>query len=258
MGGAAMPVSECLDSQERCSVPYRIRTSARARNVRLQLAADGLTVVVPLHFDLCRIPAIVERKRTWIEAHLKRFAAMGAAVRAPLATLPESIELPVLGESWRVEYRPARTRKVGVIQEPPDLIAVYGAVDDRTACREVLKAWLCRRAREALVPWLRRLAAEGGFRFAEVVIRGQKTRWASCSAAGTISLSFKLLFLEREEVRCVLLHELCHTQCMNHSPRFWHLLERHEPECRDIHKRMRDGWKRVAAWVEEPPGKGWR
>ena len=56
MGGAAMPVSECLDSQERCSVPYRIRTSARARNVRLQLAADGLTVVVPLHFNLCRIP----------------------------------------------------------------------------------------------------------------------------------------------------------------------------------------------------------
>ena len=58
----AMPVIECLDSQEGCSIAYRVRTSARARNVRLQLAADGLTVVVPLHFDLCRIPAIVERK----------------------------------------------------------------------------------------------------------------------------------------------------------------------------------------------------
>jgi predicted metal-dependent hydrolase len=253
-----MPVSECLGSQEGCSVAYRIRTSARARNVRLQLSVDGLTVVVPLHFNLRRIPAIVERKRAWIEAHLKRFGAMGATVRAPLTALPESIELPVLGESWRVEYQPARTRKVGVIEEAPDRLAVYGAVDDRTVCREVLKAWLRRRAREALVPWLDRLAADGGFRFAEAVIRGQKTRWASCSAAGTISLSFKLLFLEREEVRCVLLHELCHTRCMNHSPRFWQLLNRYEPQCRDIHKRMRDGWKQVPAWVEELPGKGRR
>ena len=153
-----------------------------------------------------------------------------------------------------MEYRPARTRKVGVIQEHPGWITVYGAVDDRDACREVLKRWLRRRAREALVPWLGRLAEEGGFRFAEAVIRGQKTRWASCSAGGTISLSFKLLFLEREEVRCVLLHELCHTRCMNHSPRFWQLLSRHEPDVQGIHKGMRDGWKRVPAWVEEPPG----
>ena len=227
MKGAVTPVNEYLDSQKGGEVAYRIRTSLRARNVRLQLSADGLTVVVPLHFNLRRIPAIVERKRAWIEAHLKRFAAMAAASRAPLTELPEGIELPALGESWFVEYRPARTRKVGAIQEQPDRITVYGAVDDRDACCEVLKAWLCRRAREALVPWLGRLAAEGGFRFTEAVIRGQKTRWASCSSAGTISLSFKLLFLEREEVRCVLLHELCHTQCMNHSPRFLQLLNGH-------------------------------
>jgi hypothetical protein len=247
-------MNDCLDSHEGGEVAYRIRTSTRARNVRLQLSADGLTVVVPLHFNLSRIPAIVERRRAWIEVHLKRFADM-AATREPFAALPEGIELPALGESWRVEYRPARTRKVGVIQEQPDRITVYGAVDDRGACREVLKGWLCRRAREALVPWLGQLASEGGFRFAEAIIRGQKTRWASCSSAGMISLSFKLLFLHREEVRCVLLHELCHTQCMNHSLRFWQLLNRYEPECRDIHKRMRDGWKRVPAWVEEAPGK---
>ena len=245
-------MDDCLGLKDGSNVAYRIRTSARAKNVRLQLAADGLTVVVPRHFNLRRIPAILERKRTWIEAHLKRFADL-AAVRPPLAILPESIELPALGESWRVEYRPARTRKVGVIQEHPGWITVYGAVDDRDACREVLKQWLRRRAREVLVPWLDHLAEEGGFRFAEAVIRGQKTRWASCSACGTISLSFKLLFLERGEVRCVLLHELCHTRWMNHSPRFWQLLSRHEPACEILRRGMRDGWRRVPAWVEEPP-----
>jgi predicted metal-dependent hydrolase len=234
-------------------VDYRIRTSPRARNVRLQLSTrDGLTVVVPLDFDLRRIPGIVEKKRTWIEAHLRRFADIsGAVVRAPVVALPETLDLPALGESWCVEYRPTNTRIVGVLIDQPGRITVYGAVHDHDACREALKRWLHRRTREELVPWLGRLAGQNGFKFNEALIRGPKTRWASCSSKGTISLNFKLLFLERDWVRCVLLHELCHTVCMNHSPRFWALLGGLEPECKAIHKRMRDGWKRVPDWVEK-------
>jgi predicted metal-dependent hydrolase len=208
-------------------------------------------VVAPQGYDLRRIPAIVEKRRTWIEAHLRRFAetAEAAAPRSP-AILPEILELPALGESWRIGYRPTNTRVVGVLVEEPGRITVYGAVSDHDACREILKRWLRRRTREELVPWLGSLAGQNGFKFNEALIRGQKTRWASCSSKGTINLSYKLLFLERDWVRCVLLHELCHTVCMNHSPRFWALLGGIEPECRVIHKLMRDGWKRVPVWLE--------
>ena len=234
-------------------VDYRIKTSARARNIRLTVSLrDGLTVVVPRNYDLRRIPAIVEKKRGWIETHLRRFADASDAIdRGPAAVLPEALELPALGESWRIDYRPTATRVVGVFVEEPGRITVYGAVSSHDACREALIGWLRLRTREELVPWLTRLAGQTGFKFHEAVIRGPKTRWASCSSSGTISLSFKLLFLDRDWVRCVLLHELCHTVCMNHSPRFWALLGDIEPECRPIHKRMRDGWKRVPSWVEE-------
>ena len=234
-------------------VDYRVRTSPRARSVRLQLSArEGLTVVVPRNYDLRRIPAIVEKKRSWIEAHLRRFADLSETMdRKPVDVLPETLGLPALGESWLIEYRPTNTLQVRVIIEQPGRITVYGAVQDHDACREALKRWLHLRTREELVPWLARLAGQSGFKFSEAIIRGQKTRWASCSSKGTISLSFKLLFLERDWVRCVLLHELCHTVMMNHSPRFWELLSGIEPECRVIHKRMRDSWKQVPAWVEE-------
>jgi len=244
------------------SIQYRIRTSLRARNLRLTISPrEGLTVVAPRNFDPRRIPAIVERKRTWIEAHLRRFAeaaigaeAAGKAGHREADALPDTLELPALGESWQIRYQPTNTRVVGVLAEEPERLTVYGAVSDHDACREVLKQWLRRRTREELVPWLDRLAAKNGFKFREALIRGPKTRWASCSAKGTINLSFKLLFLERHWVRCVLLHELCHTVCMNHSPRFWTLLGGLEPECREIQKRMRDGWKRVPAWVEKREG----
>ncbi len=220
--------------------------------MRLHLSAkDGLTVVVPLNFNLRRIPAIVEQKRGWIETHRRRLADISVAgAREPASELPEKIELPALGESWEVDYQPAKTRMVGVIVDQPGRIVVYGAVRDREACRGVLKLWLQRRTREELVPLLARLAEKNGFTFGEVVIRGQKTRWASCSSRGTISLSFKLLFLDRDAVRCVLMHELCHTVLMNHSPRFWAMLGGFEPAYKAINKRMREGWKEVPSWVE--------
>ncbi|MHB9096718.1 MAG: M48 family metallopeptidase [Syntrophales bacterium] len=246
----------CARSDRDKGVDYRIRTSARAKNVRLQLSAkDGLTVVVPLNFNLRRIPAIVEEKRAWIETHRRQLADSAAAgAPAPGPALPERIELPALGESWEVDYQPAKTRTVGVIADQPGRIVVYGAVHDGDACRRVLKLWLQRRTREELVPLLAHLAGKNGFTFGEVFIRGQKTRWASCSSGGTISLSFKLLFLDRDAVRCVLLHELCHTVLLNHSPRFWALLEGYEPAYKAINKRMREGWKRVPAWVEVQAG----
>jgi predicted metal-dependent hydrolase len=168
-------------------------------------------------------------------------------------SLPESLELPALKESWRILYEPTNTRYVGVQADAPGpgQLTVYGAVEDRAACREVLRQWLRLRTRQELVPWLTRLAAEQGFTFREALVKGQKTRWASCSARGTINLSFKLLFLERDWVRCVLAHELCHTRQMNHSARFWEILGRIEPQCRQIQKQMREAWRRVPAWVEE-------
>jgi predicted metal-dependent hydrolase len=231
---------------------YRIQTSPRARNVCLKLSQrDGLMVVVPQGFDLHRIPAILERKRRWIETHLQQFVGISEAISlVPVVTLPEAIELPALGESWCIEYLPTKTQRIGIMMEKPGCLTVYGAVADPDACRAVLKQWLKRRTREELVPWLSHLAGENGFRFNEILVRGQKTRWASCSSKGTISLSYKLLFLDRDSVRCVLLHELCHTVLMNHSRRFWTLLCDLEPECKAIRKRMRDGWKRVPGWVE--------
>jgi predicted metal-dependent hydrolase len=238
-------------AKQGAGVVYRVRQSARARNVRLKLSArEGLTVVVPVHFDPRRIPAIIEQKKAWIEHHLRRFRER-AAVPASSATLPERLELAALGESWTVEYRPARTQLLGVIAAAPGRLVVYGAVDNRVACREALKGWLRLRTREEIVPWLAGLATRIGFTFRDALIRGQKTRWASCSAQGTISLSYKLLFLERECVRFVLVHELCHRAVMNHSKEFWTLMASVEPECDSLRKRMRDSWKKVPPWVEE-------
>lgn len=70
------------------------------------------------------------------------------------------------------------------------------------------------------------LAKKHGFSFSEVKIQSSKTRWGSCNQKKIINLSFYLLLLPQELIDYVILHELCHTKEMNHSPRFWEWMDK--------------------------------
>jgi predicted metal-dependent hydrolase len=88
---------------------------------------------------------------------------------------------------------------------------------------------------------LERLAKEHGFVYKEVKIRKSRTRWGSCSSKGTISLSIYLMLLPPHLIEYVLLHELCHTIEMNHSPAFWALMDKHtDGKSKELKKEIRD------------------
>ncbi len=84
---------------------------------------------------------------------------------------------------------------------------------------------LAKQAKEALPPRLHELAKKHGFQYNKVTIRNMHTRWGSCSAKGNIGLSIYILTLPEHLQDYVMLHELCHTRQMNHSPKFWALLD---------------------------------
>lgn len=70
------------------------------------------------------------------------------------------------------------------------------------------------------------LAEMHGFSYSEVKIQSSKTRWGSCNMKRIINLSFYLLILPQYLIDYVILHELCHTKEMNHSPKFWTLMDK--------------------------------
>jgi predicted metal-dependent hydrolase len=71
-----------------------------------------------------------------------------------------------------------------------------------------------------------------------LTIRGQRTRWASCSSEGRMSFNWRLLLAPAGVLDYVVEHEVCHISVMDHSPRFWALLESRVP-----------GWREPAAWL---------
>lgn len=229
---------------------YEIRLSAKARSLRLKMTArDGLTVIAPKSLSKHQVTELVAGKRDWIMSRLTQFDEVRHLLGEPNTARPQAFDLPALAESWRVEYQETKGKTVGARTDQPGRVVVYGAVADHERCKAALRRWLARRAKETLEPWLEYLSTETGLKFTHLNIKSQRTRWGSCSANGVISLNCKLLFLPRDMVRYVLVHELCHLLERNHSNRFWTHLRQFEPETESMHGQMRDAWKRIPTWA---------
>lgn len=234
---------------------YNIRVSPRAKNVSIRIShRRAIEVVVPKHFDLKAVPALVETRRSWIARTLDRLEKEERAIApTPTEWLPREIALRSIGETWTVSYQPTLAPRLTATVMGAQHLQLTGATGDRAACQNVLHQWLQHSARHHLTPWLRRVSHDVELPYTRATIRRQKTRWASCSSQKSISLNAKLLFLPSELVRYVFIHELCHTIHLNHSKKFWALVEEKDP-CYRIHEHhLKKGWGYVPAWVDETP-----
>lgn len=227
---------------------FQLRISTRARRMRIDVSARrGVVVVVPRGTPEQTVRRFVDEKRSWIDRARDRVDAEAVLYDpAESGELPDSLRLRALDVHYPVEFRPGERARVDCEGE---CVRVSGGADVE-ARRAALIAWLKRHAREHLPPWLQRLAAEHGFDYQRVAVRGQRTRWASCSGRGTISLNFKLLFLPPRLVNHVLLHELAHTRHLNHSAQFWNLLERLDPQAQRHHATLNRARCWLPQWVE--------
>ena len=196
-------------------IEYSVRVSHRAKRVILKVGVNGLEVVVPRWFGKRRLPEILEAHRDWIEKEIQRVKEF------PAPAAPECV----------------------------NQLLIQGDAGDVRGGSSALTRWLHQKAHAHLVPWLDEISREVDIPFEKATVRGQSTRWASCSRLGNISINRSLLFLPRQLVRHVFLHELCHIRALNHSLEFWNLFHRLEPDCRELEVELRKANGYVPRWV---------
>jgi predicted metal-dependent hydrolase len=208
----------------RAEPPYRIRRSDRARRVRVSVSGDGqVEVVLPRRSPERHAAEAVRELAPWIERRRRAVARAAAEVARAPGTVP------YLGETLRLVPEPGRTR---VHRRGDELLVPAGDP------RDALERWYRRRARAEVAPRLDAATARAGTRYTGLTIRGQRTRWASCSSSGAMSFNWRLLLAPPEILDYVVEHEVCHIEVMDHSPRFWRLLASRSP-----------GWRAHSAWL---------
>lgn len=145
-------------------------------------------------------------------------------VRAPRTLAKRRIEAFV-NQHWHwVEMQKARQEALG------KQAVVFSEEERRAGMEEA-----CRVLPERAAYFAERM----GVTYGKISVREQKTLWGSCSRSGNLSFNWKLVRMTPEVLDYVVVHELAHRKEMNHSPRFWAVVEQELPDYRERRRELK-------------------
>lgn len=205
--------------------PVELRRRKGTRHLRLSLnVRNQIVVSLPWHCSDRACFKFIEQNRKWLEQQIHA-APEVIRLREWLRHSPwlsaggERLAISMEGSSsvradYRIDREAACVRLT--LPERAEGSALYELV------RKFAKAALSNRAAEQ---------AKGlGLSYRRLSVRDQSSRWGSCSSKRTISLNWRLVLIEPHLQDYIILHELAHLTEMNHSRRFWALLEVYDPQ----------------------------
>lgn len=202
----------------------RVRVHPQARRFIFRTEAQGLVVTCSPRSSERDLVRAIEELRPKLQQLLQRNTLR---LERKVLTPETEIGNDLFRMVWRQGIVPClQTRHVA-----GSLEVVYPQGQDWQG--EGVQEWLLAQvernlalqAKRSLLPRLAELAEQHDFHYAKAAVHKTRSRWGSCSGRGNINLSVYLTLLPPHLRDYVMLHELCHTREMNHSPRFWALLD---------------------------------
>ena len=203
-----------------------IRRSPNARQVRVRVAPDGtLRASLPMYAPMFLVKRLLKNSRD----ELRRIMAQSK----PQYSYEDGMRV---GKSHTLKIIPTDEKSASVSRRGlnifiklPNGSRVSSPAIARQI-RDVIIAALRVEAKSYLPKRLSFLAQKFGYKYEKVRFSHASGRWGSCSSNGTISLNIALMKLPFELIDYVIIHELSHTKQMNHSPKFWNVVEIADPD----------------------------
>ncbi len=207
--------------------PCRIRFSNKAKYLRLQISnSNSLEMVLPHSYNLSEAEKFLIRKKLWIKKYLvskqakpNKYFLFGNEV-----SITHNYDLFI--KKHKTVYHNFNLNITSPSESNTDLKTLY-------------ELWLKKTAKVFITERVKKLAEKYNFKINKINIRGQKTRWGSCSSKGRLSFNYRLMQFNKDIIDYVIIHELCHLLEMNHSPRFWKLVESYCPNYKLLKKGLR-------------------
>ncbi|MDD1667239.1 MAG: M48 family metallopeptidase [Methanomicrobiales archaeon] len=169
------------------------------------------------------IPSLLDRHAAWIERKRGEYLAI-ARDRAG-----QEGRVLLGGRFYRLETGPACA-----VREEEGVVTY-------TTPKE-LKAFLKERLTATLLPRLEREAERMRVPFGGLTLREQRSRWASCSPSGGISVNLRVLALPGAILDYLVVHELAHLLEPNHSRRYWKRVGEFYPDYRFAEEELKRYW----------------
>jgi len=197
---------------------YRVTVKRRAGARRITLRVSGATgeaiLTLPERTPFARARQFAEAHGGWLATRLERVPE-----RVPL--LPGAL-VPLRGEPHRIVHL-AGQRSPAAAGRDGDGAAIISVGGEAVHVPRRLRDFLVREAERDLRAAVERHTSALGRKASAVTIRDTTSRWGSCSAAGRLNFSWRLILAPPFVLDYLAAHEVAHLQVMNHSVRFWRL-----------------------------------
>lgn len=213
--------------------PISFRRSKRALRMRLQIDGKGeVTLVAPWHSGESEIHSFFIRHRPWVQKHLDKVDKLKAL--RPTPQYQSNDIFYYFGEPLVLEVQPSDRKRTSIkVRGSQMIITLHRAIGKSEGIGSVKRAireFYRKKAEEVIRDRLDHFNAHYGYRFNRVAFRDQKSRWGSCSRLRNLNFNWRLIMAPIEVIDYVVIHELCHLKEMNHSSRFWALVQKEVPD----------------------------
>lgn len=218
-------------------IAYLLRESNRAKNISLKISMEkGLEVVVPVNYPTSHVETLLRDKEKWILQKLSLISQR--AQQKKENSLVEKQAVSFLGKSYPLVL--VLQQGYPEVELIEDRIIVMLPQDHQDKVVQILESWLRYQAKEIIMQRLEFAAKGLGVHYKQVFIKDQKTRWGSCSSQGNLNFNYRLVMAPLPVIDYLVAHEAAHLIEMNHSRKFWALVERICPNYRVQRKWLKE------------------
>ena len=237
----SLPASETrtlsLDGRE---IPYLLKRSLKRRTIGLRIDHRGLTVNAPQRAAYSRLEQVLQERSGWLFDKLREWqerqpASFNCADGETLLFLGSELVLRLMEGGPRTQPR---------LLEDDTLVVSVPDAGDAAVIRRKLEQWYRAEARRHFVQRLEHYAGCMGLALRNVALSGARTRWGSCNSRGDIRLSWRLIQAPISQIDYVVVHELAHIRELNHSSRFWAIVEETLPHYAAAQRALKAGGAR--------------
>ena len=197
-------------------VRVRRHTQARRYTLRIHAATREVVLSMPVRGSLREANIFAQKHGAWIAARLNRLPRLEPFAHGSL--------VPLRGIAHRIEHRRG-ARGTAWVECGDDGAQILCVAGEAPHVSRRVRDYLKREAKKDLERASRVAAEALGVSLKRVSIRDQVSRWGSCSTTGVLSYSWRLILAPPFVLDYLAAHEAAHLVEMNHSRRFWRLVE---------------------------------
>lgn len=211
------------------AIPYQLERRQR-KTIGMRITPQGLLVSAPKRIALAELERLLRGKAGWIRRKLETLQPAEALHWQDGATLH------YLGEPIMLRLRHAARGRIQYGDGTLD-VALPAPEDEQAVARKVTQ-WYRQQALADFTRRLDRLSDGFGVSCSRLFLSNAGSRWGSCNSKREIRLNWRLIQAPPGIIDYVAAHELAHLKEMNHSPRFWAVVESLCPDYREAEKEL--------------------